>query len=53
MSAVCTVFLAGSLEAEPQYPDVFFKLPGERTEMEVGNSGGRGGGGGVDFRATG
>lgn len=43
MSAVCTVFLAGSLEAEPQYPDVFFTLPGERTEMEVGNGRGRGG----------
>lgn len=42
MSAVCTVFLAGSLEAEPQYPDVFFTLPRERTEMEVGNGRGRG-----------
>lgn len=52
MSAVCTVFLAGSLEAEPQYPDVFFMLPGERTEMEVGNGRGRRRGGLQSDRLT-
>lgn len=50
MSAVCAVFLAGSLEAEPQYPDVFFMLPGER--MEVGNGRGRRRGGLQSDRLT-
>lgn len=43
-------FLAESLEAEPQYPDVFFMLPGERTE--VGNGRGRRRGGLQSDRLT-
>lgn len=45
-------FLAESLEAEPQYPDVFFMLPGERTEMEVGYGWGRRRGGLQSDRLT-